>query len=117
MPRDAPPFVQKAAQGLDSLDASERIAAITLLAEINDPSTREVLAEAVRHPVADVRDIAAKALAEAKDVRALPAILDAFRYQRDNRINASTLLELGDAAAVPILVTILRDPAQGVHVR
>jgi HEAT repeat protein len=116
VPRDAPPFIQKAARELDSQDPKERTAAITMLAEIHDPSVREVLAEAVRHPDADVRDVAAKALAEFKDLRALPAIMDAVRYKRWNRINTSTLNELGEAA-VPILVSLLRDPAQGTHVR
>jgi HEAT repeat protein len=116
VPRDAPPFIQKAARALDSLDASERTAAITLLAEISDASALEVLAEAVRHPAANVREIAAKTLAEAKDLRALPAILDAIRYKRYDYVNITTLIELGDAA-VPILVTLLRDPTQGVHLR
>jgi HEAT repeat protein len=115
VPRDAPPFIQKAARELDSQDAEERVAAVTLLAEIHDPASLEVLAEATRHPAADVRDLAAKALAEAKDLRALPAILDAIRYKRWDHINVDTLAELGDAA-VPSLVTMLRDPAQGVHV-
>ncbi|MGC1298611.1 MAG: HEAT repeat domain-containing protein, partial [Alloacidobacterium sp.] len=97
-------------------NAAERIAAVTLLAEIHDSSVLEVLAEAARHPAADVRDIAADALAEAKDLRALPAIMDALRYKRYDRINVSTLAKLGDAA-VPILVKMLRDPAQGEHVR
>lgn len=116
VPRDAPPFIQKAARELDSMNASERIAAIELLAEIHDPSVIEVLAEVVKHPAADVRDRAAEALAKAKDLRALPAIMDAIRYKRYNYLNVTTLVELGDAA-VPILVTMLRDPAQGVHVR
>jgi HEAT repeat protein len=116
VPRDAPPFIQKAAHELDSMNAAERIAAIELLAEIHDPSVIEVLAEVVKHPAADVRDIAALALAEAKDLRALPAIIDAIRYKRYDYLNVTTLVKLGDAA-VPILVTMLRDPAQGVHVR
>ncbi len=116
VPRDAPPFIQKAAQELDSVDASERIAAVTLLTEIDDPSAREVLAEALRHPAADVRDIAAKALVEAKDLRALPAILDAIRYKRWDRLNVSSLVELGEAT-VPTLVAILRDPSQGAQIR
>jgi HEAT repeat protein len=116
VPRDAPPFIQKAARELDSQDRNERLAAITMLAEIHDPSVREVLAEAVRHPDADVRDLAAKSLAEDKDLRALPGIMDAIRYKRWNHINTSTLKELGEAA-VPILVKLLRDPAQGAHVR
>jgi len=116
VPRDAPPFIQKAARELDSQNPEERVAAATLLAEIHDPSAREVLAEAVRHPAADVRDIAAGSLAEAKDLRALPGILDAIRYKRWDRINTGALVKLGNAA-VPILVQMLRDPAQGVHVR
>ncbi len=36
VPRDAPPFIQQAARNLDSLDASERIAAIEVLSEIKD---------------------------------------------------------------------------------
>lgn len=116
VPRDAPPFIQKAARELDSQDPKERLAAITMLAEIHDLSVREVLAGAVRHADAVVRDVAAKALAESKDLRALPALMDAIRYKRWDRVNTSTLTELGEAA-VPILVRLLRDPAQGTHVR
>jgi len=115
-PRDAPPFIQKAARELDSQNTEERMAAITMLAGIQDVAAREVLAEAVRHPSADVRDTAAKALAEQKDLRALPAILDAIRYKRWTTINTGTLVELGEAVA-PSLVKLLRDPGQGFHVR
>lgn len=114
VPRDAPPFVQQAARELDSQNPNERMAAITMLAGIRDASAREVLAEAVRHPSADVRDTAAKALAKAKDLRALPGILDAIRYKRWTTINAGTLVELGEAVA-PSLVKLLRDPGQGAH--
>ena len=116
VPRDAPPFIQKAAQELDSIDAPERIAAVTLLAGIDDPAAREVLAAALRHPAADVRDIAAQALVEAKDLRAVPAILDAIRYKRFDRVGTNSLVELGEAT-VPTLVAILRDPSQGTHLR
>ncbi|HYK35127.1 HEAT repeat domain-containing protein [Alloacidobacterium sp.] len=116
VPRDAPRFIQKAAQELDSPNADERIAAIEMLAENHDPSVLEILAEASKHPAPDVRDRAAEALAEVQDLRALPAIMDAIRYKRWDRLNVSTLAKLGDAA-VPNLVTMLRDPAQGVHVR
>lgn len=116
VPRDAPLFIQKAVQELDSLNADERIAAIELLVESHDPAVLEVLAEATKHPAPDVRDRAAEALAEVRDLRALPAIIDAIRYKRWDRLNASTLAKLGDAA-VPTLVTMLRDQALGVHVR
>ncbi len=116
LPRDAPPFVQQAVRSLDSSDASERTAAMKLLTELTDPGTREVLAEALRHPLADVRESAAQALAEWKDLRAIPVVLEAIRCGRFDRVNYDTLAKFGEEA-VPILLPILRDPMQGVEVR
>lgn len=114
--RDAPPFIQQLTRNLDSMDAEERIAAATTLAELQDSTALEVLAEAVRHPSSDVRDIAAEALAKAKDLRAIPAIFEAFQYGRFERLNFRTLSELGEEA-VPILAGVLRDKSQPTIVR
>ena len=116
VPRDAPMFVQQAVRSLDSSDASERAAAMKLLTELTDPGTREVLAEALRHPLADVRESAAQALAELKDLRAIPVVLEAIRYERFDRVNYDTLAQFGEQA-IPILTPILRDATQGVGVR
>lgn len=116
VPRDAPPFIHKAAAAVDSLNPSERKAAITVLSQVDDLSAREVLAEALRHPAPDVRDLAVLALKKWKDTRAIPAILDAFEHKRFDYIKFATLAELGDKA-IPTLVGVLRDASQSVQVR
>ncbi len=76
-PKQAPSVVEQAARGLESLVSAERILAIETLAQMNDPASLEILAGAVRHPVRDVRVKAASALAQRKDPRAVPALLEA----------------------------------------
>ena len=79
VPRDAPPVIQQAARALDSANAEERAAALASLGQMNHPAVAEVLAEAVRHPVQQVRFGAAVHLAAHRDARAVPALLDGIR--------------------------------------
>jgi HEAT repeat protein len=80
VPRDAPPVVREAARALDDMDHDRRNAAIGSLAGMDHPAAMELLAEAVRHPIQDVRFGAAFQLgAKFHDPRALPALLEALR--------------------------------------
>jgi HEAT repeat protein len=115
-PRDAPPVIQQAAHGLDSLNAAEREAAIQTLAQMNHPAARDVLAEATHHPVEDVRIAAAKSLAEVKDLRALPGLFEAIRNQRFDKVNSGSLSEFGETA-VPALLNSLGDPNEDLDLR
>jgi HEAT repeat protein len=109
--RDAPPVVREAAYKLDSMDAAEREAALTSLAQINDPAGVEVLAEALRHPIRDVRFAAAIELGNRGDVRALETLFEAARYEERmerRRVQPFIMSRMG-AAAVPKLIAALRD--------
>ncbi len=72
----------------------ERQAAIDSLDQMNHPLIVEVLAEAVRHPVRQVRIGAAVHLAARQDPRAIPALLEGIRLQ-DERVEPWMLGEIG----------------------
>lgn len=114
-PRDAPPVVQQAAHALDSLEANERKAAIQTLAQMQHPAARDALAEAITHPVLDVRVAAAEALAAAKDVRAIPGLFDAIR----NRLYYKVIddFQSFDEDAAPALLQALNDADENDLVR
>jgi len=117
-PRDAPPVVQEAARALDSLNATERDAAIQTLGQMKHPAALDVLAEATRHPVADVRVAAAIALAKVKDLRALRGLLEAIRDSRFDDLRAAKidLADFGEAA-LPVMVSTVRDANEDRIVR
>ncbi len=117
-PRDAPPVIQEAARTLDSLNPNERSAAIETLGQMKHPAAFDVLAEALQHPVADVRLAAAITLAKSHDLRAFPGLLEAvgdkrFKELRDAEVS---FRDLGEAA-LPALLTVLRDANESRHVR
>lgn len=105
VPWDAPPVIRNAAQALDSLNTGERREAINSLGQMNHTAAREALAEATKHPVQEVRILAAKHLASLQDVRALPGLVEGIQ-QRHQEITASMLARLG-GPAVPDLVECL----------
>ena len=115
-PRDAPPVIQQAARSLDSLNKNEREAAIQTLAQIKHPAARDVLAEALKHPVEDVRVAAATTLAKFKDLRAVPGLFDALRNKLFNEVNSQVLFDFGETA-VPAFVNALRDPNEDLALR
>jgi HEAT repeat protein len=115
-PRDAPPVIQQAAHSLDSLNANERNAAIQTLAQMNHPAARDVLAEALEHPVEDVRAAAAVALAKFKDLRAIPGLLEALRNKRFKEVNSQVLCDFGETGA-PAFINALRDPNETPDLR
>src|SRR5262249_51175042 len=82
VPHDAPPVIQQAAHALDGTNEEERAAALASLGQMNHPAAVEVLAEAVHHPLQQVRFGAAIHLAAHRDARAVPALLDGIRVGR-----------------------------------
>jgi HEAT repeat protein len=106
VPREAPPVVRTAAHTLDSMHAEERNAAILSLSMMNHPAAVEVLAEAVRHPISDVRAFAARKLSDRGDVRALPALLEAALVE--GGLISDSVIQLGQPA-VPALIAALRE--------
>jgi HEAT repeat protein len=113
VPRDAPAVIQQAARALDGTDERQRAAALASLGQMNHPAVIEVLAEAVRHPVRQVRYGAAIHLAVYKDRRAVPALLDGIR-SGDKNVEPWMLGQIGHAA-VPALLDALRDENREVR--
>jgi HEAT repeat protein len=113
VPRDAPPVVQQAASALDSSEESERAAALATLKEMDHPAVIDLLAEALRHPVDQVRFGAAMQLAERRDGRALPALLEGIRSGREE-IKPWMLVRMGPPA-VPALIEALGDQSAQVQ--
>jgi HEAT repeat protein len=85
---------------------------------MNQPAAREVLADAMQHPVGDVRVAAAIALAKAKDVRAVRGLLDAIRDKRFKEIHKAnvSLADFGEPA-LPILLSCARNQDEDPIVR
>lgn len=109
VPRDAPSAVKQAVTALDSPNPAERKTALESLAQIDHPSARAVLSDALAHPVGDVGIHAALQLARLDDTRAVPRLIDAI--QSEDRPTRQAAIEalgrLRDAAAVPPLLEIL----------
>lgn len=76
IPLNSPPFIRQAVVPLDSAMKSDREAAIQTLAQTNDPAASSVLREALRHPIADVRQGAAIALGQIEDASATPVLIE-----------------------------------------
>ena len=109
VPRGTPPSVQRAAQALDSMDAGERRSALSSLAQTTHPLVVEILAQAVRHPLRQVRFDSGVLLAERKDPRAVPALLESLRTPQEYpAVQLWMLSDIGEAA-VPLLVEALDD--------
>ena len=108
VPRDAPPVVRAAAEALDSMDSGQRRAAISSLSEMDHPAAVDLLAEAVRHPIREVRFGAAFLLGgERRDARALPALIEALRCGNEE-IEPWMISRIGQAA-VPALIEALNE--------
>ena len=110
-PRDAPAPIQQAVRELDSLDSERRREAIASLGQTDHPAIVEILAEAARHPLQDVRLGAAIQLGARKDPRAIPAILEGLRHGRCERALLCTASEEIGEAAVPALLEAMQDPS------
>jgi HEAT repeat protein len=113
VPRTAPPVIQQAAHALDSMNEKEREKALETLGQMDHPSVVEVLAEAVRHPVRQVRFGAAIHLGTYRDTRAIPALLEAIRARMPDTPN--WMLGNMGPAAVPALLEALHDGSDAVR--
>jgi HEAT repeat protein len=108
IPTDAPPAVEMAARALDSLETRDREAALETLGKMKHPSVVEVLADAVNHPIQDVRVGAAILLARYGDKRALRGLLEGVRAHPAYKIHAGELSGLG-RQVIEELVAALQD--------
>ncbi len=108
VPRDAPPVVREAAAALDSMERDRRRSAIASLAQMDLPAAIELLAEAIHHPIQEVRFGAASQLGEKHhDLRALPTLLEAL--QCDNEAVKPWVISRIGQAAVPALIETLKE--------
>jgi len=141
-PRNLPQAVKDMITALDSRDKQERARALTDLAGWENPAVRELLAEAVQHPLSDVRCLAALHLADHKDERALPGLLENcglgwggaklvagfgraalpglleilhHQHYQFRQYALFCLSELGDPETVPPIVAALQDTEKGVR--
>lgn len=113
VPRDAPPVIQQAARALDSLNEEQRLKALKTLGQMDDIAVVGVLAEAILHPVRQVRFEAAIHLAKYRDERAAPVLLDGIRQGYES-IGQWMLGNIGPAA-VPALIEATRDADRRVQ--
>jgi hypothetical protein len=110
--QDAPRAVKQAVAALDSPSADERRQALRSLAQMNHPTAYSALAEAVQHPLRDVRVDAAFMLAKQSnntDFAAVPGLIEALQDE-DARIRTAAvkiLGEVGDPNSVPHLLQII----------
>jgi len=81
VPPNAPPVLEHAVRALDSMDESQREAALDTLKSMTHPSVNEVLAAAMNHPIQEVRRRAVGMLLKRGDQRCLPAVLRSCRRQ------------------------------------
>jgi HEAT repeat protein len=116
--RDAPPAVKQAVTALDNHNAEERRQALRSLSQMNHPAAYSALLNAAQHPLRDVRIDASFMLAKQtnnEDFAAVPGLIEALRDD-DARIRSAavkTLGEIGDPNAVPPLLQIVNQEADG----
>lgn len=110
--------VQQAIEGLKSKDYTDRISAVAILGNSNDPRAIEPLISAFRGPEKDIRLPVAVALGNSKDPRAVGALIDALKDSDANVRNCAALGlgNSGDSRAVEPLLDVLKDPDKEVRV-
>ncbi|HEY8212270.1 MAG TPA: HEAT repeat domain-containing protein [Myxococcaceae bacterium] len=103
--------VPEAIRALDSLNAEERLAAVTTLSQAQGAEAREALASALSHPLADVRIAAARAFPDQKDPRIIRGLLEDVVQERnpDKLDNFATALSEVGPAAVPEVLALLKE--------
>lgn len=139
IPRKAPPVVRDAIAALDHPDKEVMEKAVLRLAQLKIPEAESALVEALHHPLIDVRIAAAWQLSARKDPRAVPALIEGDRQRgwrmelarklgqigsaalpgiRESLKDEDPLIrrdliwaiqEVGDVAAIPDLVQLVRD--------
>ncbi len=106
---NAPAMVKDAAAALDDPDPEKARQAVARLARIELPEADNALAEALRHPVIDVRVAAAEEMARRGDARAVPGLLEGNRLMGWHLELARRMQPIG-VAAIPELRRALGDP-------
>jgi HEAT repeat protein len=116
-PRDAPPVLKQAVRELDSMDEDRRRDAIASLAQMDHPAIAEILAEAARHPVQQVRIGAAVQLGVRQDARAIPGLLEGLRARSFEGWMLGKLGGTMGEAAVPALIEAMNEEDRYVRER
>lgn len=98
-----------------------RFAAISLLNDKLDPRTARGIRQAVREDkLADVRQIAARALGGLKDKEAVDILMESITEDVDDSVReecAVSLGKIGDEKAIPALIEALKDEYKDVQLR
>jgi hypothetical protein len=71
-----PGIVQNALANLDNVDRDIRVQAVETLVSMQHPVARDAVVNALKHPMSDVREAAARVLGEIKDPAAVPALIE-----------------------------------------
>ena len=108
-PRDAPPVLKQAVRELDSMEENRCRDAIASLAQMDHPAIAEILAEAARHPVQQVRIGAAVQLGVRQDARAIPYLLEVLRTRSCEGWMLGKVSEDIGEAAVPALIEAMKE--------
>jgi HEAT repeat protein len=83
IPEDSPPYVKNIAAKISSHKYTEREDAIYTLGENDDPKAFEILLNALKSPMRDVRACAAMALGIRKDNAAVPTLIEALNDENE----------------------------------
>jgi len=81
VPINATPVIKHAITALDSFNSEEKISAIETLAQIEDPLAKQVLTEALNHPVKSVRIAAVEHYPDQTDPIILPQLIEAYQNE------------------------------------
>ncbi len=119
IPNNCPPIIENAIMALDSVTGDERYNAINLLAQYNQPPSKEVLLSAMKkHPLSDVRSKIASVFGETREKEAVPGLIEALKDTNEwvRSSAAEALGEIGDKVAVPELIEALKDTNEWVRI-
>jgi HEAT repeat protein len=108
--RPIPIYIQQAITGLNSLKATDREEAIQSLAESDHLAAREALIEGLEHPRKEMRIQIGLLLAEYKEPKAIPILIDTLHNQGDDIRNKAiaALVKVGFPAVLD-LCKVLND--------
>jgi HEAT repeat protein len=117
MPLGTPAYIKEAMKALDSANPDDREGAVDNLAQSDHPVAKEILLGALQHPLYDVRILAAIAIGQRKEPRAIPGLLEALECD-DNAVCRKAIQALGtigDTTTAPHLLALLREGREGTR--
>jgi HEAT repeat protein len=117
IPLGTPTYIKEAMRALDSANPDDREGAIDNLAQSDHPVAQEILLGALQHPLYDVRILAALAIGQKKEPRAIPGLLEALECD-DNAVCRRAIQALGtigDITTAPPLLVLLREEREGTR--